>query len=263
MKSGFSNFANSLIAPLGLKLIRKPAYESEYPIEATKKEQDIMNYVQGYTKSSQRLTMVSSDRLWAAINAVKYVVNAGVDGDIVECGVWRGGCSLAMAMMLKEMNSAKKIILFDTFAGMTTPCDKDIEAYSKTSAYGQYNQNAEAELNQWCYASIEDVKNNFEKANCTDYAKYIEGNILSTLDNNRNLPSCISLLRLDTDFYESTKKEMTVLYPLLQKFGVLLVDDYGFWEGSRKAVDEYFKVSTTASPLLWKTDHTGRGILKV
>ena len=55
------------------------------------------------------------------------------------------------------------------------------------------------------------------------------------------IPKKISLLRLDTDFYESTKKEMEVLYPRLQNKGVLIIDDYGHWKGSKKAVDDYFK----------------------
>ena len=56
----------------------------------------------------------------------------------------------------------------------------------------------------------------------------------------KNIPKKISLLRLDTDWYESTKIELEILYPLLQKGGILIIDDYGHWGGSKKAVDEFF-----------------------
>ena len=57
----------------------------------------------------------------------------------------------------------------------------------------------------------------------------------------QNLPKKICILRLDTDFYSSTKIELEKLWPLLSKNGILIIDDYGFWQGCKKAVDNYFK----------------------
>ena len=70
---------------------------------------------------------------------------------------------------------------------------------------------------------------------------FVKGKVEQTLEDEKNIPKKISLLRLDTDFYESTKKEMEILYPRLQNKGVLIIDDYGHWKGSKKAVDDYFK----------------------
>ena len=67
---------------------------------------------------------------------------------------------------------------------------------------------------------------------------YVKGLVEKTLDG--NFPEKISLLRLDTDFYESTKKELEILFPKLQSGGIIIIDDYGHWKGCKKAVDEYF-----------------------
>ena len=94
-------------------------------------------------------------------------------------------------------------------------------------------------------------------------AIFIKGDVVKTLKEESNLPKEISLLRLDTDWYESTKYEMDILFPILQKNGVLLIDDYGHWKGARKAVDEYLtKYDLTNRCLMWKTDYTGRGLIK-
>ena len=71
------------------------------------------------------------------------------------------------------------------------------------------------------------------------------------------LPSGIALLRLDTDWYESTKHELEHLYPLLVSGGVIIIDDYGHWKGAKKAVDEYIK-DNNLPLLLNRIDYTGR-----
>jgi O-methyltransferase len=235
----------------------------EYPVEINSVEKAIIDHVINPSNSSNALTMTSIDRLWAAISSIKYVVENKIEGDIVECGVWRGGCSLAMAMMLKELGSKKKVFLFDTFEGMTKPTTYDIDAKTGIPAINTYNSlNCETH-NEWCYASLEDVKHHFNAAGLTEYPVYVQGDVLETLRNADNLPNKVSLVRLDTDWYESTKYEMEVLYPLLQCNGVLLVDDYGHWQGSRRAVDEYFASLAMPAPLIWKTDYTGRGCIKL
>jgi len=71
------------------------------------------------------------------------------------------------------------------------------------------------------------------------------------------MPGKIALLRLDTDWYESTAHELKHLYPLLVPGGVIIIDDYGHWEGARKAVDEY--ITAEKLPLLLnRIDYTGR-----
>jgi predicted O-methyltransferase YrrM len=86
--------------------------------------------------------------------------------------------------------------------------------------------------------------------------RFVEGDVVQSLKIESNLPESISVLRLDTDWYESTRAELEVLYPRLSPGGVLIIDDYGHWGGAKKAVDEYFR--GRPKPLLQYTDYTGR-----
>jgi O-methyltransferase len=88
---------------------------------------------------------------------------------------------------------------------------------------------------------------------------FIIGDVSETLLNLNNIPEKISLLRLDTDWYKSTKDELVYLYPKLEKNGVLIVDDYGHWQGSKLAVDEFF---SDLNIKIEKIDYTGIKIIK-
>ena len=255
---------NKIISPLNIKISKLENQNSFfYPVEATKKDIEIMNYVLSPEDNRRRLSMVSSDRLWAVIQATKYIIKNEIEGDFIECGVWRGGCSLAMAMVLDDLKADRKIFLYDTFAGMTKPTKHDIN-YQENSAINKFEKTKrDNDSSDWCFASIEDVKEQFKKVGLEEKAIFIKGDVLKTLKEENNLPKKISLLRLDTDWYESTKYEMEILFPKLQKNGVLLIDDYGHWKGSRKAVDEYLtKYDLIYRCLMWKTDYTGRGLIK-
>ena len=254
---------NKIISPLNIKISKLENQNSFYPVEATKKDIEIMNYVLSPQDNRRRLSMVSSDRLWAVIQATKYIIKNEIEGDFIECGVWRGGCSLAMAMVLDDLKADRKIFLYDTFAGMTKPTKHDIN-YQENSAINKFEKTKrDNDSSDWCFASIEDVKEQFKKVGLEEKAIFIKGDVLKTLKEENNLPKKISLLRLDTDWYESTKYEMEILFPKLQKNGVLLIDDYGHWKGSRKAVDEYLtKYDLIYRCLMWKTDYTGRGLIK-
>jgi hypothetical protein len=76
------------------------------------------------------------------------------------------------------------------------------------------------------------------------------------------MPAALALLRLDTDWYESTRHELQNLYPMLSTRGVLMIDDYGHWAGSRRAVDEYFS-DPRRKILLNRVDYTGRIGIKI
>jgi len=256
-------FINKLLSLINLKISKVEVNNLlTYPVEATKRDIEIMKYILSPEIKSNSISMVSIDRLWAVIQATKYIVNNNIEGDFVECGVWRGGCSLAMAMILEDLKSDRKIFLFDTFAGMTEPTDYDVN-YSNLSAKKKFLSTTKSGYNSWCYASLEDVKEQFRKVGLENKANFIKGDVLETLSKEFNLPKKVALLRLDTDWYESTHYEMKILYPRLQKDGVLLIDDYGHWQGSRKAIDEYFmNEKSTSQSLMWKIDYTGRGLIK-
>ena len=211
---------------------------------------------------NQNLTMTSPDRLLATLFAVKYVCNSKIDGDFVECGVWRGGNSILAIRLLNQLSNNKSVWMYDTFKGMTQPTSNDYENSTGRKALDEYERQNEINHNNWCYSSFDDVKNNIEpyKQNLT--VNMIKGDIVETLKDNSNVPSSISVLRLDTDWYESTKVELEKLYPKLSSGGVLLIDDYGHWGGCKKAVDEFF-TKLDKPPLLIPSDYTGRIAIKV
>ena len=204
------------------------------------------------------LTQVGVRGLIATMMACRHVIKRKLEGDFVECGVWRGGCSILAANMFKLHGVSKKIYLFDTFEGMTPPTEYDFKEISGLSALGKFTDNQRDGFNQWNYSAIDEVKENFRKADLlSDNIIFIKGDVSETLGNKENLPEKISLLRLDTDFYESTKSELEVLYPLLTIGGNLIIDDYGVWAGPRKATDEYFALHNN-SPSFHFIDFGGR-----
>jgi len=242
------------------------------PVEATDNDKAIIQTVLK-SHNGKPLTMLSPMRLWSAISSVNYVVENNIDGDIVECGVWRGGCSIAMALKLKELNSNKKVILYDTFAGMTEPSEYDTKFPHRdgkqrpTSGYDKkFLELQREDHNEWCYSSLEDVINNFKDNGVYEYAIFVKGDVRQTLSIKKCKPTKgVSLLRLDTDFYDSTVAELENLYPLLSINGICLLDDYGSWEGQKKAVDEYFqnKRFDNRRPLFSISDDGGRLLVKI
>jgi hypothetical protein len=230
------------------------------PVEFSARDREIADHV-----VRQRLTMVSWERLFATINACKHAVAAEIDGDFVECGVWRGGNALAAKLTFESLGSDKQVWLFDTFAGMSEPTEVDRAAATGEAAQGSFEARQKGDHNEWCYASLDDVRRNFEVAGADlGGVRFIKGDVVETLRCEANLPGAISVLRLDTDWYESTLAELTTLYPRLSVGGSLLIDDFGYWEGARKAVEDYFGgLPRNARPLLHYTDYTGRMGVKV
>ena len=146
---------------------------------------------------------------------------------------------MAAALTLKRTGSIdRELYLYDTFSGMTAPTDIDI-GYGGENAHENYSKTRiNQDVSDWCLSPLEDVRKNVFS---TGYKKskihFIKGKVEDTIP--KITPKKIALLRLDTDWYESTKHELLHLFPLLSKNGVLVIDDYGHWQGSRKAVDEY------------------------
>ena len=205
-------------------------------------------------------TLTYPERLYALYSAVKYVAQAGVPGALVECGVWRGGSVMMMAETLTGLGIAdREIYLFDTFEGMTPPTDDDRE-YSGRSAAEMLAVGPREQNLFWAYASLEDVQRNLGRTRYpADRFHCVKGDVLDTIP--QAAPEQIALLRLDTDWYESTAHEMEHLFPRLARNGVLIVDDYGHFEGARKAIDEYLAKCGRAY-LMNRIDYTGRLIVK-
>ena len=183
-------------------------------------------------------TMTGAERVVCLVRATKYIVENGIAGDFVECGVWRGGSMMAVALALKQLGeTTRKLFLYDTFAGMSPPTDKDTR-FDGVTAH-EMIETVYKDAGAWCHADKQEVTKNLLATGYPEGNVFmVEGKVEETIP--RILPSQICLLRLDTDWYESTKHELTYLYPKLVKNGVLIIDDYGHWLGSKLATDEYF-----------------------
>ena len=180
-------------------------------------------------------TLTSKLAQHAMLDALRQITDTGVDGDVVECGVWRGGNIILARTLVPE----RTCWLYDTFSGMTLPGPEDLRR-SGDKALDTYHACAR-DGRPWCMSSLNDVVQNFMDTGTfsEDLCRFIVGDVVETLRIAKNLPEKISLLRLDTDWYASTKTELEVLYPRLSIGGVLIVDDYGHWQGAKKAVDEF------------------------
>jgi len=201
------------------------------------------NFENDLIKKIRKFTLTNEQRIWLLIQAFKTIYNNKIEGEIVECGVWKGGNLIILGELCKKYNLNKEIIAYDTFEGMTQPTEEDVNFYNKSALknMNKYQNNKDDIHSFWAINSLENTKENITNNTTYKKFKFIKGDVVKTLDIKENLPKKISLLRLDTDFFESTKKELEVLYPLLENGGVLIIDDYGDWKGCRKAVDEYFK----------------------
>lgn len=207
-------------------------------------------------------TSSSAERITGLVNAVKYLVENRLEGAFVECGVWRGGSMMAaMYTLLQLGDTSRDFYLLDTYEGMSAPTEKDVMFDGqKAKDILDATEKAEGPGNYWCWASIEDVR---QSVLSTGYPEkkihLIKGKVEDTLP--AQAPERIALLRLDTDWYESTRHELVHLYPRLCDHGVLILDDYGHWQGARQAVDEYF-ATQKLRPLLHRMDYTGRMTVK-
>lgn len=205
-------------------------------------------------------TMTSPERLYGLISATMYIVKHGIQGDVVECGVWRGGSMMAVAETLMALgDTSRHLYMYDTYEGMSSPTEHDRD-FGDNPATDLLQQTAVGTSydNIWCYASLEDVKANLL---ATGYPpsrlQFIKGKVEDTLPVHHHLHPRVALLRLDTDWYASTRVEAELLYPQLVPGGFMIVDDYGHWQGARQAIDEYF-ASLPAVPFLHRLDYTGR-----
>lgn len=230
--------------------------QSLYPLDFEPFHIQIIEKVRPYT-------MTSNERLFGLIEAVKYVIQYNIPGDFVECGVWKGGSMMAIAETLLQLGvHNRQLYLYDTFSGMTAPTDEDKDSLNRNAADQLQNDaNNKSESVVWAYSTLDEVKKNLANvAYPSANIHFIEGDILQTIP--KHIPGQIALLRLDTDWYASTRHEMIHLYPLLNKNGVLIIDDYGFWKGSRQAVDEYI-TEQNIQILLNRMDDTGRIAIKI
>lgn len=201
-------------------------------------------------------TKTSRDRLAALISATEHVVRAGIPGAIAECGVWAGGSMMAVAETLLALGERRLLYLYDTFEGMPVPTERDRSITGESAA--EIFRSLTRSGKKWDHASLDRVMRNLAATGWPEeLTRYVPGRVEATIPG--TIPETMALLRLDTDWYESTLHELVHLYPRLSAGGILIVDDYGHWQGARDAVDEYF----AANPVyLHRIDYTGRLVVK-
>jgi O-methyltransferase len=209
---------------------------------------------------SSQLSMVSLERLIATANSTIYVCKNNLLGAFVECGVWRGGNAILAAKIFEFYGKENKVYLYDTFEGMVPPSKEDHSTVIGSA--GEIYNSKLAKGENWCLASEDDVLQNFLSFEIAlTNVVIVKGDVLNTLKVEKNIPGEIAILRLDTDWYESTKFELQILYPLVVSRGIVMFDDYGFWGGHQKAIDEYF-LEISSSPHLSYVDMSCRLIVK-
>ena len=215
---------------------------------------ELSDYRKKQIKYFQKITLASELNLWSIYQSLKYINDENIEGDIVECGVYNGNTMAFIGEINDELNLNKKIWGYDTFNGFVKNSftDKDIDLKSRKKVnYDSPN----------IFYSLNEVKKNIIQNNKKNFDKYIfiEGDILETLNNKDNYPNKISFLRLDTDIYKTTKKQLEILYEKLVKGGVLHIDDYGLCPGVKTAVDNFF---SNKNIWLHRVDMTCRYLIK-
>ncbi len=202
-------------------------------------------------------TMTSPERIAALCNSVEYICHNGIRGDIVECGVWRGGSILAAIQTLLRCDDRQRPVwLYDTFDGMTEPSSIDVDFLGRDAKNLLEQEQRDDPNSIWCCSQLEQVRALLGTTGYpTQLINYVEGPVEQTIP--AEMPRHIALLRLDTDWYDSTRHELVHLLPRLVPGGVLIIDDYGHWEGCRRAVDEFFREQQVPM-LLNRIDYTGR-----
>ncbi|MGE5537338.1 MAG: TylF/MycF/NovP-related O-methyltransferase [Gemmatimonas sp.] len=206
-------------------------------------------------------TMTSAERLYGLYKAVEYIVNNKIPGDLVETGVWRGGSMMLVAQTLLALGEKnRRLFLFDTYEGHPKPdAELDVDLWGNRAIEDWQRHQKTDEGSGWGYVSLEEVRANMQSTGYPmENVVCVKGMVEETVA--ENSPGQISLLRLDTDWYQSTKITLEICYPRLSPNGVLIIDDYGHYRGQRQAVDAYFR--DRQMPLLNRLDYSCRLAVK-
>jgi hypothetical protein len=205
-------------------------------------------------------TMTSPERVAALCQSIAYLEAQRIPGAVVECGVWKGGSMMAAALALLSLDSThRELYLFDTFAGMPPPVSVDRDLHGRSAADWLVDPAPLADFVR-AKCSLDEVRLAMRQTRYpAEKIVFVPGRVEETLP--AHAPEPIALLRFDTDWYESTAHELKHLWPRLVTGGVLIIDDYGHWQGAQRAVDEYFTRHRVDAPL-HEIDYTGRLVIK-
>ncbi|MEK6280878.1 MAG: TylF/MycF/NovP-related O-methyltransferase [Acidobacteriota bacterium] len=192
-------------------------------------------------------TMCSRARLRRLHAGVRHVVEKGIPGDIVECGVAFGGSAALSGLTLKSLGAHRKLWAFDTFEGMPAPTEADPDYDSANEFTGAFRSH------------MSEVMRVFDRFGILGNTVFVKGLFRDTVPDSgvKN----IAVLHLDGDWYESVKVCLDHLYDRVSSGGIIQIDDYGHWAGARKAVDEFLEARPIPGGLRY-VDYSARQIIK-
>jgi hypothetical protein len=205
-----------------------------------------MQRVSHYVDSSA-VSMIPLARFDNIRNCIESILRSGIPGDLIETGAWRGGATIFMRGVLKAYGVDDRIVwVADSFEGLPAP-DPDLFPLEAKVQSGPVIQKSYHNL----AVGLEEVKRNFLAYGLLDdQVRFLKGWFKDTLP---NAPiGTLSLMRLDGDFYESTRDGLNSLYDRLSVGGYVIIDDYGedSWTYCRKAVDEFRSERGIQDPLI-------------
>jgi hypothetical protein len=188
--------------------------------------------------AAKRHTMTTPRRCRALWDVCETILRKNVPGAFVECGVWKGGSAAIMGLALRHAAEARVLHLFDSFEGLPQPGDQDGEAAAVYS--GGQSAGKLASIHK-CEAGLAEVRSYLiDQLHLPEkQVRFHVGWFQNTIRADASQIGPIAALRLDGDWYESTRICLEHLYPLLSPGGVLILDDYFCWTGCRKATDEF------------------------
>ena len=205
--------------------------------------------------SNSDISTQSASRMMAVLNAVRYISNNNIKGDIVECGVYLGITPFLCATECKKLNDNKHIWSYDTFEGIQEEDigDNDIDHNNKHAK--EYFDDSNG---KWCACSLENVKKNVQRANYSEeLLHYIKGPVQETIP--KFMPESISFLRLDMDLDIPTRHAINFLWDRVTKYGIIQVDDNGYFKGVKDVIDEFV---ANKHVYIHEIDYTGISIIK-
>jgi O-methyltransferase len=235
---------------IGLEIKRKETWFDKYRDSVVEINSSIKKIL------DNQLVNASLPNRWAIFQSLQHIKNFKIKGDIVETGVFHGGGLILLNDSLKYLKIKKKIWGYDTFEGVPSinpNKDQILGGKAINTNQDQFNKD------ELIYPRIKTVKKLLKKNGFKKLPFLIKGDTKKTLKIKKNIPKKISLLRLDTDFYDSILNELKILYPKVSKNGIIIIDDYGHHVGCKKAVDKFFKKKKV---WLHRVDYTARLIIK-
>lgn len=181
-------------------------------------------------------SLVGASGLEATYAAALDAIENGAAGCFVECGVAQGGCSALMAMVAGEHGNGRKMWLFDSFEGLPSPTENDFDAPGERTG-----MHVRPLVRGSCLGTQQEVEGLLFSKFMLDRNKVVlvKGWFQETLPQYRNKVGPVALLRLDGDWYESTKCCLENLYDQVVSRGWIIIDDYETCYGSKRAVDEF------------------------